>query len=152
MWELVEDEAASAGLKRYEVSNFAHPGFECRHNLDIWYGATYLGCGPAAVSFDGKHRRTNPADLTAWLGHSEPEVDELPPADRAAEILAFGLRTVKGWDLKLFQNRTGIDALKLRGDAIEELTKLNLAVLEESNLRPTKRGLLFADLMAEKLI
>ncbi|MCF7855763.1 MAG: radical SAM protein, partial [Candidatus Pacebacteria bacterium] len=152
MWEAAGRLAAARGLRRYEVSNLAIPGKECGHNLAIWYGATYLGCGPAASSFDGAVRWTNPADLDVWLRGAAPMYDELAPNLRAAELLAFGLRTTMGWDLAVFQEQTGFDAMTLRGDAIESLAADGLLQVDGSSLCPTERGLLFADTIAVRLL
>lgn len=70
---------SSAGFDRYEISNFAKPGFECAHNLGIWRGDDYLGLGAGAVSRIGLIRRTNIENVAAW--QSPLERDELPPSD-----------------------------------------------------------------------
>lgn len=152
MWELTEAVLEPLGLRRYEVSNLARPGNECRHNLSIWQGATYLGCGPAASSYDGVDRWQNAADLDAWLAGAEAEVDRLPAEERAAEVLAFGLRTVDGWTPGLFRKATGLDYWQLRGEAIAGLVADGLLELTPLYLRPTHRGLLFADTVAEGLL
>jgi oxygen-independent coproporphyrinogen-3 oxidase len=68
---LAEERAVRAGLRRYEVSNYARPGHECRHNLSIWRGAHYLGLGPSAASYlpEGPYgtRRANAANLSAYV-------------------------------------------------------------------------------------
>ena len=153
MWEMAAGVAAEAGFRRYEVSNLALSGFECRHNLEVWYGGTYLGCGPAAASFDGDLRWTNAANLDAWLQVGTPrEEDRLPPAARAAEVLAFGLRTVDGWNRARFRERTGFDCLELRGAEIAALAADGFLEVLPATLRPTSRGLLFADRVAERLL
>ncbi len=152
MWEAAAHIAAEYGLQRYEVSNLACPGHECRHNLEIWRGGTYLGCGPAAASFDGQQRRSNPPDLHRWLAGEKAEVDQLPAEARAAEVLAFGLRTVAGWDEAQFRARTGYDLMQLRGPAIRWLIETGLLVREQRTLHPTRQGLLFADTIAEELL
>ncbi|MFA4945397.1 MAG: radical SAM family heme chaperone HemW [Lentisphaeria bacterium] len=153
MWQAAATELAAGGLRRYEISNFARPGRECRHNLEIWHGATYLGCGPAACSFDGELRWSNPADLEAWLRPAIPRtLDPLPADRRAAEILAFGLRTVAGWELARFQAVSGFAALALRGEAIQRLVAQGLLKLTPRRLRPTRRGLLFHNLVAAELL
>jgi len=152
MWEIAAEETRAFGLERYEVSNLARPGAECRHNCRIWHGETYLGCGPAATSFDGNLRWTNPSSLTAWLEQSPPEEDHLPPERRAAEILAFGLRTVEGWNLEEFTKTTGHDALTIRETPINQLISEGLLKQAERRIRPTQKGLLFADYVAQTLL
>jgi oxygen-independent coproporphyrinogen-3 oxidase len=152
MWRGVAQVAGRFGLRRYEISNFALPGRECRHNDRIWHGAHYLGCGPAACSFDGNLRWTNPASLTEWLAEVPPTIDPLPPRDRAAEILAFGLRTLSGWSRPQFRECTGFDYQELRGEAIEGLIAAGLLEYKENRLCPTEEGLLFNDSVAEELL
>ncbi len=152
MWKAAAEAARPAGLLRYEVSNLARPGFECRHNQAIWHGATYLGCGPAAASFDGAVRSTNVEDLDAWLQGAEPVEDRLPPEQRAAEVLGVGLRTVRGWRAEEFRARTGFDFIALRGDELARLADEGLLELIGQAVRPTERGLLFADTVARRLL
>ncbi len=152
MWEQTAEILGEQGLRRYEISNYARPGMECRHNLDIWLGGSYLGCGPAAASFDGRQRWSNPADLHQWLAGAPAEIDALSPELRAAEILAFGLRTVAGWDLDDFQAKTGFAALRLRGQAIAELCQQGLVTVENNRLHCTHQGFLFNDLVLRELL
>ena len=92
-----------AGYRQYEISNFAKPGFECKHNLKYWLGDEYLGFGPAAASdFAGK-RFTNKPDIHNYIqGILEKNVpilsecETLPLRDRAGEYLMLRLRTQKG--------------------------------------------------------
>ena len=152
MWDVVAEEAHGAGLERYEVSNLARPGAECRHNNRIWHGATYIGCGPAAASFDGQLRWTAPGSLEGWLDQAPPEEDHLPPEQRAAEILAFGLRTVEGWRIREFSRTTGRDPFTLRPEAVRNLIDEGMLIRTETRLYPTRKGLLFADYVAQTLL
>jgi oxygen-independent coproporphyrinogen-3 oxidase len=152
MWHAANELAGAAGLARYEVSNLAMPGFECRHNQDVWHGVTYLGCGPAAASFDGEMRRTNVSDLAAWLSGAVAEMDPLPPEQRAREVLALGLRTTRGWTRDEFRHRMGHDYVGLCGDVLGRMADLGLLTLTETGVRPTERGLLFADCVADALM
>ena len=154
MWDAAERLARPAGLRRYEVSNLARPGCECRHNQDIWLGTPYLGCGPAACSFDGILRWSNPPSLARWLRpRCRREFDRLPPSRRAAEVLAFGLRTVRGWVPARFRERTGFDYADLRGPVLRRLVAQGLLYRDwERRLRPTRKGLLFHDTVARELL
>ncbi len=152
MWELAAEVAAGAGLRRYEVSNFAAPGYACRHNVDVWHGVPYLGCGPAASSFDGRLRWTNPAQIPAWLGGAEPAFDALPPEARAAELLGLGLRTTAGWTRAEFAERTAADYAELRGEALAGLAEEGLIEEGRQRVRPTARGLLFGDRVMARLL
>ncbi|MFH1474369.1 MAG: radical SAM protein, partial [Chloroflexota bacterium] len=97
-----------AGMPWYEISNWARPGAECRHNLAYWERRPYEAVGPGAHAFDGARRRWNAARLGAWLEALTPPSRggpaALPPGDgeeidaetAAAEELILGLRTARG--------------------------------------------------------
>lgn len=89
-------QAEALGLAQYEISNFAKPGFESRHNLKYWEGKPYLAFGPSAHGFWNGVRYTHPNDLTAYLaGDFGCTVEEEHP-DRLEETLALGLRLTRG--------------------------------------------------------
>ena len=92
---LAEGMLASAGFGRYEISNYALPGFECRHNLGIWRGNDYLGLGPSAASRIGRWRWTNPSSLDETLPVKREQLDEM---DDALERVMFMLRLGEGFD------------------------------------------------------
>ena len=112
-----------AGLHRYEISNYARPGFECRHNQNIWHGETYLGLGPAACSFDGRDRFTQVSSIQDWLNGAAPEMDRIPDPERRAEMLIMGLRTVRGWADGEFERAAGIGPEAVNPAGIAELRK-----------------------------
>jgi len=100
---IAEEALACAGFRRYEISNYAERGFECRHNLACWRGDDYLGIGPGAASRLALARRTNSADWRSWrealLAGRTPPADndeELQSEDDAAERFIFGLRLAEG--------------------------------------------------------
>jgi oxygen-independent coproporphyrinogen-3 oxidase len=88
----------AAGYRRYEVSNFALPGHECRHNLAYWRGEDYLGLGASAVSTQGAERRTNPEKVADYLAGRPPSLELLTPETRMWEKAMLGLRTSEGVD------------------------------------------------------
>jgi len=88
----------AAGYHRYEVSNFALPGHECRHNQAYWRGEDYVGIGAAAVSTAGGERRTNPRSVAGYLAGHSPQIERLSPATRLWEKAMLGLRTSEGID------------------------------------------------------
>lgn len=85
-----------AGYRRYEVSNFALPGHECRHNQAYWRGEDYLGIGAAAVSTAGGERRTNPRSVKDYLAGRPPRIEVISSAIRMWEKAMLGLRTSDG--------------------------------------------------------
>lgn len=110
------------GMRRYEVSNFAKLGAECRHNLAYWQGAYYLGIGVGAHGFlpGGAHgigvRTANPRQVDRWralwqqdLGRHQQRED-VTPAAHLDELLLTGLRLEAGLNLRLVAARLGQDA------------------------------------------
>jgi oxygen-independent coproporphyrinogen-3 oxidase len=152
MWHLAGDVSGAWGVRRYEVSNLAKPGLECRHNWDVWHGSRYFGIGPAASSFDGARRWSEVASLDQWLGHAPVEYDDLSRGERLAEVFAFGLRTVAGWSPGEFKRRTG-------SGVPDECLRACCMLADEGLLsgrgdawKPTERGLLFSDTVIERLL
>lgn len=88
----------SAGYERYEVSNFARPGYECRHNLGYWHGEDFLGVGASAVSTVEGVRWTNPRTVAGYLAGEAPRVEKLSDDTRLWERAMLGLRTREGVD------------------------------------------------------
>ena len=99
---LADRAAVAAGFEHYEVSNFAKPGKNSRHNSAYWNGARYVGLGPSAHSFDGNARSWNVAPYAEWVarldrGESAVEDTEvLTESNRQAERVYLGLRTRAG--------------------------------------------------------
>jgi oxygen-independent coproporphyrinogen-3 oxidase len=99
-----EDLLRRGGFSRYEISNYALPGYECRHNLEVWRGSDYLGLGPAASSRIGRLRWTNSEDLEEYIaaftqGSGLPGTSEaLSAEDDATERALFALRLAEGVD------------------------------------------------------
>lgn len=118
---------ASMGRPRYEISNFARPGRECRHNLKYWRYEPFAGFGPSAASHLGGKRWANAADFEFWrTGAAEgrlpvSEVAALDPVAAAREALAAGLRLVEGIDLDVFAERFGLDLMFRIRKEIDEL-------------------------------
>lgn len=151
-WNGIETVCDEYGLSRYEVSNYARPGCECRHNMSVWHGGTYLGVGPSASSFDGAVRWTQRANIRDWLAGKPPDLDCLDTDARAAEILAFGMRTTAGWDEEAFFLRTGRHITHLRGREISQMIDLGLLERRGGVIAPTERGLLLNDTLLSALI
>ncbi len=148
---LADELLSAAGWLRYEISNYAQPGFECRHNLDFWRGGDYLGFGPAAASRSGLARRTNLPDLSAYItalscGPEPPfEMETLSPDVDYKERLAFALRLSEGVDVA----RTTDPAIIA---TLEELALKGLVQLTEGSWQLTRIGWDFADHVTRELL
>lgn len=93
LYEAAVERLASVGLMRYEISNFARPGFESRHNLKYWRLEPYIGFGVDAHSYDGAWRWSNPDTLAGYFAGSGSVCSE---ANRAEERFFLGLRLMRG--------------------------------------------------------
>ncbi len=108
MYELACEKLPASGYRRYEISTFARPGFESRHNLIYWHNQEYLGLGPGAYSYLGGKRFQTAPDVRRWLEKSEkndwvPDTcDVLTDEERETETLFTGLRLAEGIDLEAF--------------------------------------------------
>ncbi|MBP9128441.1 MAG: radical SAM family heme chaperone HemW [Elusimicrobia bacterium] len=151
MYETAADLLESAGYVHYEISNFARPGFECRHNLRYWRNQDCLGLGVSAAGYDGARRKTNTDDLTAYMtsvetrGVSDHETVELSPAQRVGENLMLALRLKEG----VVPTSRG---LALYGEPLDRHVRGGLLVRDGARYRPTRTGWrlsnrLFVDLL-----
>jgi oxygen-independent coproporphyrinogen-3 oxidase len=123
-WRHAISAAAKAGLEHYEISNFARPGRQCRHNLTYWHNMPYIGLGPGAASYFGGVRRMNDPDLTAYViallsGQAAPASQEqLTGRSAMAETVMLALRLTQGLDLQAFEDRYGQDVRQVFGRSI----------------------------------
>jgi len=149
------DKLRNAGYGRYETSNYARPGRECRHNLHYWKGADFLAWGPAAAAGYHGHRWKNVQSLahylTALLGTSGQSVcpitqmEHLPPRARAAELTMLWLRLTEGLNFAEFERVTGIDARPLAQRLADQHAGLDLVEVTPDCLRITDRGVPVSD-------
>jgi oxygen-independent coproporphyrinogen III oxidase len=142
------------GYMQYEVSNFARPGRESRHNRKYWNHVPYLGLGPSAHSFSGRERRWNRSSVDAYIsdlesGCSPAESREtLSDEQLCIEALFLGFRTRRGICLETFKIRYGRDLLADKQDMIERLSGEGLVEIRDGFLRPTRSGMAVADSLA----
>lgn len=126
-FELAAELLAGAGLRRYEVSNYAVPGEESLHNLAYWRGAHYLALGPAASAFLPEASpfgtRTKNPPLKTWLLGAAPERDVLDADGYALERLLTGLRTAEGVDLTELERAVGADLAEIAPGWLDSMRK-----------------------------
>jgi oxygen-independent coproporphyrinogen-3 oxidase len=151
--------ADAAGLRQYEVANFARgdggrgewPERACRHNVNYWRGGWFHGLGPSAAGYAGGRRTANIANTALYCGQLERGVrpvassEELPPLARAGELAAFGLRMTAGWPLAQFRERTGFDLKEEWAPQIQRMIDLGYGRLDGERFQLTRQGLRFAD-------
>lgn len=151
LYELTTDRLAAAGLVAYEVSNYARPGQESRHNLSYWRYGDYLGIGPGAhgrLTLDGQKIATRQHRAPEiWLervqrdGHATQQYDAVAPQARLEEMLLMGLRLHEGVDLDRLHRETG----RLLGDWIpadrlQRLIEGEFLVLDATTIRASRAG------------
>lgn len=145
------DYLGKQGYRHYEISNFARPGCEARHNLIYWQNEEYLGLGPAAHSYiDGVRfaNRTNLGHYQADLDTDRAPVaeeDRVTARGRLAEAMFLGLRLMDGVDLRRFAQKYGEDPLVSFRESLDKLQKLGLVCLSDHRLRLTRKGLPLAN-------
>lgn len=157
-YQVVRSTLADAGYLQYEISNFARPGRECRHNLLYWGGGEYLGCGPSAHSHWQGGRFANVRNIhrycRALLDGSSPrtESEHLPPEAKARETLVMSLRRLPGVDRDGFRQLTGFDYQTLGGETLTRLIGLGMLEERDGRLRLTEEGLFVSDAVFAELI
>jgi oxygen-independent coproporphyrinogen-3 oxidase len=146
------DRLAASGLAQYEISNFARPGHECRHNLVYWANEPYYGVGLGAARYVGGVRSVNTRELPAYLRRIESgspatgPTETLDPEPRARETAMMMLRrTFLGLDRDDFARRTGFSLDDLSGAAVARFVALGLLADDGRRVRLTREGLFVAD-------
>ncbi len=163
-WETTDDLLSASGLPRYEISSWARPGFESRHNLKYWTCAPVLGFGVAAHSFDGKRRSANTGSLAEYIRRTKEGLSPIVTSEdsedslRSKERLMLGLRLAGGVPSSSFEEiRVSLplaEALRLQ-DAFEAgLLECvdGFGATPESRVRLTRRGVLLSNEVFELLL
>lgn len=152
------DAAGRAGLEHYEISNFARPGRQCRHNLTYWHNEPYLGIGPAAAGYIQGRRQTNTADLGAYVsaienGHSAAQTAEtLAGRQLMGETLMLALRLREGVGRADFQARFGADPLDVFPESLGRYRNLGAVIVEQGRIFIAGDYLFVADTILADLI
>ena len=149
----------SSGFNHYEVSNFAKPGYQSKHNLAYWRGWDYVGVGPGAhgrITIDNQRQATvahmRPkayADAVKQMGCGLESRETLLPEDRAAEYLLMGLRIDEGISLENFAQMA---ARALNENEVRHMIDDGLLSLENNTLRATSEGRLVLNAITERLL
>lgn len=151
MYILAEEMLAGSGYIHYEISNWARPRFESRHNLTYWHNEPYLGFGAGAhSSFAGKRfwNVLSPLEYVGRIERGEGVVEGSEEIDRdleMAETMILGLRLGEGVSFERFEKRFGEDAPAIYGAVFSEVRALGLVDLDERGVRLTPRGRLLSN-------
>jgi oxygen-independent coproporphyrinogen-3 oxidase len=163
LYDATATEAANAGLLAYEISNYAAPGAESRHNLAYWRYGDYAGIGPGAhgritlgadLLATRRHRAPEPwAERVTAAGHGTTSEEPVAPPDRAREALLMGLRLAEGISLQHFAARTTIPLLDAVDPAIlEAAIDAEYLVLTATHLIATPEGRRRLDALLPRLV
>lgn len=155
--QAVQD-AAAAGLKHYEISNFARQGKRCLHNLTYWNNLTYLGLGPGAASYCNGVRRVNDTDLGLYLealhkGLESPCSQEQPSSRTAmAETVMLGLRQIEGLSKETFRTRFGLSILEAFPRSVPRYISQGAIVDTGTHIRFVEQALFASDTILADVI
>ena len=144
LYDVIYKMLSKAGFKRYEVSNYAKPGFECIHNKKYWDDSAYLGLGVSAHSYIDGYRYYNTKRLDTYIdamNENKSAVyrkEYVSDAEHREERIMLSLRTIKGLDLEKFKQDFKEDLLRSRAEQIKKLTELKMVEVVDGYLRITE--------------
>jgi len=168
MYLLAKESLEAAGYEHYEISNFARPGFRCRHNEKYWDGSPYVGVGPSAHSYDGTYRWQNICDVRAYADNLSEgklpvsEREKLSKEQIGLELILLGLRRREGLDLKKWKYLMHNDLLQQAERILDDLGGVDVSAqpFGKSNkllgarddfMFLTKKGLLLYDTICTEI-
>lgn len=138
---------AEYGFFQYEISNYAKPGFACRHNIGYWKRTDYLGFGPSAASLFGNRRWTNTADRSLYLkacGALEKireDEEILSRQDAMEEFMFLGLRMTQGISTAEFEEQFGKEIHAVYGGVLKKYEAMHLLQEHSGRLALTRDGI-----------
>lgn len=150
MYEFTMDFLESAGYLQYEISNYAKPGFECRHNLKYWTLEEYISFGPSASSYIGNKRWTNVNNIGRYIemvesgNHAADFIETIDESTSVTEHIMLGLRS-RGIVFDDFYNKHNIDFEKTYSDPIQSLLEDGYAVKDNQMFKLTRKGYAVCD-------
>ena len=155
-FHILKDTLEASGFVHYELSNFGKEGFFSKNNSAYWQGKSYIGIGPSAHSFNGKHRGWNVSNNSKYIKTIEQnklpiEIETLTKTDQYNEYIMTGLRTIWGVSLAKVENDFG----SLYRDYLIEQSEIfinqDLLYIEGEHLHVTKEGQFLSDGIASEL-
>ena len=153
MYELTREILGEYGYHRYEISNYAKKGKECRHNIGYWTRKEYKGFGLGAASLVEEQRLKNTCDLKSYLkGKRVEEAEKLEKEDQMEETMFLGLRMMQGVSMRQFYEQYGIEMKEMYGETIERMKGLGL--LEETGdyIRLTEEGISLSNYVMSEFV
>lgn len=151
MYELMLGKIAKSSYEQYEISNFAKPNFESRHNSKYWLCEPVFAFGVSAHSFDGKSRWSNERDTNKYVQLIENgkspivETNNLNSSQVAGEFAFLRLRLTKGLNLTEYKAHFSIDLQAKYADDLENLEAAELIKFENNHLKLTEKGMVYSN-------
>lgn len=159
MYERTRRLLKSGGYEQYEISNYARPGYACRHNMGYWDLTPYLGLGLGASSFLDGVRFKNTSDMGQYLRQAKArafcreEEEVLTRENCMEEFMFLGLRMTRGVSRAAFEERFGVPVEQVYGEKIEHFVREKLLTIRENRVCLTEKGMDLANVvMAEFLL
>lgn len=148
--ELLEEN----GYEHYEISNFALPGYNSRHNTDCWNQKEYLGFGTAAHSYFNRIRFSNPNTIEEYIKNYKDQKieEEQTKEEEAKEYMMLGLRKIEGVSISKFERKFQINPLFYFRFEISKLVDDELIEIDLDNIKLTKKGLDLANLVWKEFV
>lgn len=146
------------GYMRYEISNFARPGFESRHNLGYWQNVPYLGLGAAAHSYTGEQRLANITDIDSYIqllaAQKSPALEEEKITRKIAmeEFAFLALRTTQGIDKKAFETKFGCSLASVYREVIHRMKEKGLLEEKQNHVHLTRLGMKYGNIVFEEFM
>ena len=155
---MLDRKLEDAGFNRYEISNYARPGYESKHNLKYWNQEQYLGFGAAASSFVNSIRYTNIQDIDKYVQNidngtsNKQDIEEMDKLDLIKEYIILRLRLKEGINLTEFKTKFKQDINELYKDNIDKLINEGLLQKTVNKLSLTYRGEDLANIVWQEFI
>ncbi|MES2388557.1 MAG: radical SAM family heme chaperone HemW [Bacteroidota bacterium] len=155
--EMVRATLEAYGIMQYEISNYAKPGMESRHNSAYWQQQPYLGIGPSAHSYNGHERQFDISSNAGYIqsisaGKIPATIEPLSPEDRINDYLLTTLRTRQGCNLNYLKSVFDYDLTNLKAGFIKRITESGQAEIEGHFLKLSPSGRLIADYITAELM
>lgn len=146
------------GYKKYEISNYAKEGFQCRHNIVYWKLSDYIGCGVASHSYLKGRRFSNVNDVAEYIKLISEDKSTVTNyhvstiEDQMEEFMFLGLRMIEGVSIAEFNNKFGKDIFTVYKSVIEKYINLKLLKITGDCLQLTKKGIQLSNLVMSDFI
>ena len=157
MYEMLMDAASAHGMVHYEISNFAMPGMESRHNSSYWDGTHYMGLGAAAHSYDGVSRQWNVSDMATYInkvekGEMAMEREELDLYSRYDDMVMLSMRTRRGLDVRLLRARMGDAMADYCVRQAMKYVNSQLLEMSDDHIALTRKGIFVSDMVISDMM